>query len=351
MEDVTKKIGFQYSKFVESSQSWDNENLAALLPSTALRFHLQHAIKQLLPSSHREPNDLGRLVVCIDDIDRCQPETAYRLLEGLKIYLNLDNCVFVIGMNQKIVEEAVAHQFGFPPRDLLLLPPENILGSVSRDADLYLQEIRTRQARVRYRATAYMEKICQNVWQLPAVADPTQTLMEFLDHTTSRSNTKTLIRKAIEGLSCLPPNPRRLKGLANSIGQFEKYLPNENSASPDEETDQAAQDEQTIEVKLMIIAAYIYHFHLNLFVHWEVDIEFYKEIFDACRGQVSGVDALSALIMPVSVIDDRTTVTPTLNTKSQFPDPTEANVFWIQTLILDLNTEVVPQRFGRYLGR
>ena len=47
MEEVTKKIGFQYSKFREANREWENENLAAALPSHMLRelacprFHVQ----------------------------------------------------------------------------------------------------------------------------------------------------------------------------------------------------------------------------------------------------------------------------------------------------------------------
>jgi len=350
MEDVTKKIGLQYSKFAETSQSWDSENLASVLPSTALRSHLQCAIDQLLPTPRCSSTPSARLVVSIDDIDRCQPDTAYRLLEGLKIYLNLDNCVFVLGMNQKIVEEALAHHFDFLRRDFHLLPSPGIQQSPARDTLSNLREIRIGQARVRYRATAYMEKICQNVWQLPTVRNPGETLLTFLEHTVSRSDTRELVGRAIEGTSCLPPNPRRLKGLANAISQFEKYLPvwaNQTTVNEDEELEKEA---QTLEARILVIVAYIYHFHLDLYVRWESDVLFYNAIFDACRGMDSNVDALSALVMPASVADVGSSPTPAELPKSQFPDPTETNVFWIQALILSLRTEVGPQKFGRYLG-
>ena len=96
MEGVTRKIGLQYSKILQVNREWEAENLAVSLPSHTLREHLRQAVGQLLPRN-KVAGVSPKLVVFIDDVDRCEPEAAYRLLEGLKIYLTLDNCVFVLG--------------------------------------------------------------------------------------------------------------------------------------------------------------------------------------------------------------------------------------------------------------
>ena len=98
MEEVTKKIGFQYSKFRDANREWEVKNLATSLPSHTLREHLREAVGRLLPRP-KKGGPQPRLAVFIDDVDRCEPEAAYHLLEGLKIYLTLDNCVFILGMN------------------------------------------------------------------------------------------------------------------------------------------------------------------------------------------------------------------------------------------------------------
>ena len=197
MEDLTKKIGFQYSRFLQANREWESENLAVSLPSHTLREHLRQAVGQLLPK-----REAARLVVFIDDVDRCEPEAAYRLLEGLKIYLTLDNCVFVLGMNQKAIEEAIA------------------------------QRMKTETGgNPAMRAAAYMEKLCQNVWRLPAVREPEQVLCELLEQTIEDEAIRGYIRQGLsvpvpgEGTppstyQCMPPNPRRLKGLANLIGRL-----------------------------------------------------------------------------------------------------------------------------------
>ena len=314
MEDLTKKIGFQYSKFQKVNQEWEAENLAAALPSHTLREHLCAAVEKLLPEKETDKVD-PKLVVFIDDVDRCEPKAAYRLLEGLKIYLTLDNCVFVLGMNQKVITEAISQQ----------MKTEN-------DNNMSM------------RADAYMEKLCQNVWRLPAVRQPVQVLYELLKKTVHDENVRNCIRKGIEQLEypCLPPNPRRLKGFANLLGRLSSRLPKEPSV----------QEEMIRETQLLMIVAYIYQFHHDLYVRWESNLSLYNKIHDWCE-QISQQHPVFKLLepplkRPEGELSDSTP--PTLDKfDSTYPDPTEANVFWIQPLILHLGSEVSSEDFKSYL--
>ncbi len=53
----------------------------------------------------------GRLIVFIDDLDRCLPENALTVLESLKLYLTQVNCIFFIGLDKRIIEQAVSHRY------------------------------------------------------------------------------------------------------------------------------------------------------------------------------------------------------------------------------------------------
>ncbi|HEY9205406.1 MAG TPA: P-loop NTPase fold protein [Candidatus Methanoperedens sp.] len=54
----------------------------------------------------------GKLIVFIDDLDRCLPENAITVLESLKLFIGDAKCVFVIGMDHYIVEEGIKFRFG-----------------------------------------------------------------------------------------------------------------------------------------------------------------------------------------------------------------------------------------------
>lgn len=339
MEELTKKIGFQYSKFRDASREWEASNLAASLPSHTLRQHLREAITRLLPRCQDDAPS-PRLAVFVDDIDRCEPEVAYRLLEGLKIYLTLDNCVFILGMNKKAVEDAIGSQMRTASADTWIeviestpragTPTVNISASTTADA---------KQAQIKSRASAYLEKICQNIWQLPVIRDPSHVLCFLLKETVGCDPTLECIRGAIKDSQCLPPNPRRLKGLANLIGRLVHLLP--EASTP--------REIRIAEARLLVIVAYIYQFHNDLYIRWENEPDFYDEILDWCRGKKKSIPVLDALDLPNRLKEDDAAATRPRELVSNYPDPTEANVFWIQSLILKLGDEVTSQEFERYL--
>jgi hypothetical protein len=48
-----------------------------------------------------------RLVVLIDDLDRCMPETAIEVLEAVKLFLDVPGCVFVVAVDRKVIVEGI----------------------------------------------------------------------------------------------------------------------------------------------------------------------------------------------------------------------------------------------------
>ena len=371
MSELTKKIGIQYSSFRQANREWESENLASVLPSHTLREHLQKAIEQLLPEKQKNGAS-PRLAVFIDDVDRCEPEAAYRLLEGLKIYLTLDNCVFVLGMNQKAIEEAIATRMGTDARRMEKVIEEAIEQRMKADARRDTRRMEIDDSRT-VRAAAYMEKLCQNVWRLPAVREPDQVLYGLLAETIGSETVRERIKRAVQGHRCLPPNPRRLKGLANLLGRFSSRLPIREGAPDDEavtrrrkkghiERSRSARegeqnDEDAIlEAQLLVIVAYVYQFHHDLYVRWEAEPGLYDRIREWCEGSDTDLPFLAPLVLPNRKVDpdsmERTTPPQDeadVDTESTYPDPTEAGVFWIQPLILALGNEVESSRFGRYL--
>ena len=53
-----------------------------------------------------------RLVVFIDDLDRCMPDVALQVLEALKLYLNIERLMFVVGVDKTVVDQLVVKRYG-----------------------------------------------------------------------------------------------------------------------------------------------------------------------------------------------------------------------------------------------
>ena len=52
-----------------------------------------------------------RMVIFIDDLDRCMPEIALQVLEALKLYLNIEKLFFVVGVDKKVIDKLVKEHY------------------------------------------------------------------------------------------------------------------------------------------------------------------------------------------------------------------------------------------------
>lgn len=72
-----------------------------------LKEEFQESVKKKLAEKGK-----NRLVVFIDDLDRLNPGKAVELLEVLKIFLDCDNCVFVLAIDYSVVSQGVKEKYG-----------------------------------------------------------------------------------------------------------------------------------------------------------------------------------------------------------------------------------------------
>ncbi|HEU4328852.1 MAG TPA: P-loop NTPase fold protein [Roseiflexaceae bacterium] len=116
------------------------------------QFHqgLEQLVKELITDLDR------RLVVFIDDLDRCLPEQAISVLEAIKAFLHIQGCVFVLGIDREIIERGIRVRY-----------KEFALAGASAPGPFPVAE------------RDYLEKIVQVPFRLPPLAP--QTVRRFLN--------------------------------------------------------------------------------------------------------------------------------------------------------------------------
>lgn len=86
---------------VDKFSQWSQDKLDAELPQSfyyASFRALSDAFDEFIGNSNR------RIVVFIDDLDRCLPEGALEVIESMKLFFDLRGFVFVVGLDQSVVE-------------------------------------------------------------------------------------------------------------------------------------------------------------------------------------------------------------------------------------------------------
>ena len=87
--------------------------IAEAIDSKIITYH-QHQLKSMEEFENEFKRVLrkvvgkeGRLVVFIDDLDRCLPEKAIEVLEAIKLYLDVEGVVFVLGLDPEVIKKGI----------------------------------------------------------------------------------------------------------------------------------------------------------------------------------------------------------------------------------------------------
>lgn len=203
----------------EISEMWDREQPPLSRKTDGQRFQLlfEDTVETLLATNADNGGSVGRLIVFVDDLDRCEERAIVELLEAIKLYLGCRRCIFVLGLDENAVGDALARCW--PGR--------------SEDAN-----------------REYLEKLFQAMLPLPPAR---------LDHVKQFVSRQFLQHDLKPGPACsamvaeiLEPNPRRIKNFVNSVCAL---WPLFQPAQP-EDPDGAA-----IFAKRFLLLAYLRTFH------------------------------------------------------------------------------------------
>ena len=123
-----------------------------------------------------------RLVIFVDDLDRCLPEKAIEVLEAIKLFLDVEGCVFVLGIDQEVITRGLEARY----KDLI----------ANGDSPKF--------------STQYIEKLIQLPFHLPPIeAREISSYLKALNVAWPHDDCAQVFAEA------LSPNPRQIKRTIN----------------------------------------------------------------------------------------------------------------------------------------
>jgi gamma-glutamyl hercynylcysteine S-oxide synthase len=143
----------------------------------------------------------GVLVVFIDDLDRCLPKKTVQVLESIKLFLDKEGCVFVLGADTEIIREAVETYY----------QNEKVTGQNAAD---------------------YLDKIVQLRFDLPPVVP--ETMQAYLK---TQEVGAEMLAQWQTLIAAAAINPRRVKVVFNEIELQWKMLVNSGQAQDEKRPD------------------------------------------------------------------------------------------------------------------
>ena len=91
--------GMNFSELCEVMYKDKNEPMANIS-------NLENEFRNLVKNTGK------RLVIFVDDLDRLNPEVAVELLEVIKLFMSVENCIFVLAIDYDVVVSGVRKKYG-----------------------------------------------------------------------------------------------------------------------------------------------------------------------------------------------------------------------------------------------
>ena len=106
-EQAKKRIGITISdQLAEEGIKAEREQADAICK-------LKDNFKAIVADAVKEfPKGEGRMVIFVDDLDRLNPERAVEMLEVLKLFMDVENCVYVLAIDYDVVVDGVRQKYG-----------------------------------------------------------------------------------------------------------------------------------------------------------------------------------------------------------------------------------------------
>lgn len=177
------------SEELEFQRLEEMQNVAKIVEN--LRGQIEEYVTEALKAK-----GLDRMIVFIDDLDRLDPERAVEVLEAIKVFLDVDRCIYVLAIDFDVVEQGVRRKFG--------------------------SDINERKAR------AFFDKIIQLPFHLPVNTYKIDDLLGSV----LRINSQDKRLKEYVSLSqfSVGNNPRSLKRLAHTFTLIREIIHRKNNS-------------------------------------------------------------------------------------------------------------------------
>jgi hypothetical protein len=59
----------------------------------------------------------GIVLIFVDDLDRCLPEKAVEILEAIKAFIDIKNCVFILGLDAEVIQQDLERHLALDQKD------------------------------------------------------------------------------------------------------------------------------------------------------------------------------------------------------------------------------------------